>query len=202
MEGAAVIVVLLFVFSIFGSFGSKGYHQPVGQNSPSNISKPGQIIGEPDASYYAIDPHQAHRSIVIFVKKYRSADEAKQITDSIMTHSQKFDVNPKIVAALMSRESRFNPRAVSSSNAKGLGQLLPSTAKSLKVTDPFDIDQNSRGTVRYVRYLIDVWRDNPQKVSYALASYLEGHNAIRRNGGFKPATKRYVSDILKVYKTI
>lgn len=106
-------------------------------------------------------------------------------------------MNPKLVAALMTRESKFNPRARSSSGAIGLGQLLPSTAKGLNLDDPYDIDQNAKGTVRYFKSLID--RFNGQ-VSNAIAGYLEGPNAVMRNGGYSDHTRGYVQDILAIYQ--
>jgi soluble lytic murein transglycosylase-like protein len=119
-----------------------------------------------------------------------------------MRHSQAYGVNPKLITALIARESRFNPRAVSSSGALGLGQLLPSTCKSTGVTNAFDIDQNVKGTVRYIKYLLGRFKDYSNQVSFALAGYLEGPNAVARNQGYKPHTKAYIQDIMAVYNKI
>ena len=131
--------------------------------------------------------------------KYRSTDEAMTITDSIMRHSRTYNLNPKLVTALIARESKFNPRALSSSGAVGLGQLLPSTARGLDISDPYDIDQNAKGTVRYFKSLVDRFSG---KVSNAIAAYLDGPNAVSRQGGFSAKTKVYVEDILGIYQKI
>jgi soluble lytic murein transglycosylase-like protein len=110
-----------------------------------------------------------------------------------------YNVNPKLVCALIARESAFNPRAVSSSGALGLGQLLPTTATALKIDNAFDPEQNIKGTTRYIRFLLDKWKAHPQQVSLALASYAEGHNALSRNGGYSVKTKGYVEDIINIY---
>ncbi len=121
------------------------------------------------------------------------------ITDSIMRHSQKYNVNPKLVAALMRRESGYNPRAISSAGAVGLGQLMPSTAKSTGVTNPYDIDQDAKGTVRYMKYLLGRFEKYSDQVSFALAGYLEGPNAVARKKGYRRSTAAYVNSIIKIY---
>lgn len=155
-------------------------------------------MAEPLPGFASVDPVLTQGAIQNFVQKYRSHEQAAEITGSIMRHSQAFDMNPKLVAALIARESKFNPRALSSSGAMGLGQLLPSTAKNLGVDDGFDIDQNARGTVRYFKSLIDRFKG---RVSYAVAAYLEGPNAVMSNG-YSAHARTYVEDILQIYQKI
>jgi soluble lytic murein transglycosylase-like protein len=200
MNTTAAAVILLFVISIFSGFGgNKGYKQPAGPVFPvdKTISQPA-MVGEP-APGFAGGGENAKPAIQKHIARYRSPDEAAVIADSIMRHSQTYDLNPKLVAALMARESKFNPHALSSSGAIGLGQLLPSTAKGLNLDDPYDIDQNAKGTVRYIKSLVD--RFNGQ-VSNAIAAYLEGPNAVMRNGGYSDHTRGYVQDILSIYQGI
>lgn len=192
-------VILIFVFSIFSGFGgNKGYKQPSGPVFPvDKANYQTVLVGEP-APGFAGGGENARPAIQKQIAKYRSPDEAAQIADSIMRHAQTYDLNPKLVAALMTRESKFNPHALSSSGAVGLGQLLPSTAKALNVDDPYDIDQNAKGTVRYIKSLVD--RFNGQ-VSNAIAAYLEGPNAVMKNG-YSDHTRSYVQDILTIYQGI
>ncbi len=201
MNTTAVAVVLIFVFSVFSGFGggNHGYKQPSGPVFPvdkGNYSTP--LVGEP-APGFAGAGEDAKPAIKRHIAKYRSPGEAAEIADSIMKHAKTYDMNPKLVAALMTRESKFNPHALSSSGAIGLGQLLPSTAKGLNLDNPYDIDQNAKGTVRYFKSLID--RFNGQ-VSNAIAAYLEGPNAVMRNGGYSDHTRSYVQDILTIYQGI
>ena len=203
MDATAAVVILIFVISIFsGMRSNQGYKPP----SPpptlaptTGVVYPEVTVIEPPANYAAVDPVLTQDAIIKYIQKYRSQDLAVSIAVSIMRHSAAFDVNPKLVAALMARESKFNPRALSSSGAMGLGQLLPSTAKNLGVEDGFDVDQNTYGTVRYLRSLLDRFN---RKVSMAIAAYLEGPNAVTRQGGFSDHTKTYVEDILNIYQKI
>ena len=196
---SAAIVVFVFVISIFTSFGdNKGFHQP----------KIGAKTGKPPA-YNVVNSsvpiryvNNQKRPIANYIAGFRKPAQAVQIAEAIDKHSKSFDVNPKVVAALMRRESGFNPRALSKSGAMGLGQLLPSTAKSLGVTNGYDIDQNARGTVRYVKYLLGRFKNYNDPVKYALAGYLEGPNAVARKKGYKPVTGKYVNDILAIYQKI
>jgi soluble lytic murein transglycosylase-like protein len=203
MDVTTGAIVLIFIISIFSGFGSnKGYKQPTSPKFP--VESTGTInssvsLTEPDPRYAVVDAAATRGAIQNYICKYRSGDESAQIAGCIMKYSQSYDLNPKLAAALIARESKFNPRAVSSSGAIGLGQLLPSTAKGLKIDDPYDIDQNAKGTVRYIKSLIDRFNG---KVSSAIASYLEGPNAVTRNGGYSDHTRSYVEDILTIYQNI
>jgi len=199
MDVTTGAIVLIFVISIFSGMGNnKGYTQPSTPKFP--VAAPTAdidvAITPPPAGFSAVDPVLAPVAIQTYIQKYRSSDLAAEITGSIMKHSQTYDVNPKLVAALIARESKFNPRALSSSGAMGLGQLLPSTAKGLGVTDGFDIDQNAMGTTRYIKSLIDRFSGN---VSAGIAGYLVGPNAVKRDGSITDHTRSYVEDIYKIY---
>lgn len=127
-----------------------------------------------------------------------SVEEADQISEAIMRYSEQYDVNPKIVTAMIFRESAFDPRAVSSSNAQGLAQLLPSTAAYIGISDPFDIDQGVKGAVLYLKMKLDRWTGCPDQIRLALASYAEGPNQVARAGGaYSEKTARYIDDILR-----
>ncbi|MBN3033370.1 MAG: lytic transglycosylase domain-containing protein [Candidatus Saganbacteria bacterium] len=196
MNTTAAAIIFIFVVSIFSGFGNsnKGYQAPARPVFPveqQNVAAP--------PSGFAAAGENSRVEIQRHVAKYRSADEAAQITDSLMRHARTYDLNPKLAAALITRESKFNPNARSSSGAIGLGQILPSTAKGLDIDNPYDIDQNARGTVRYLKSLIDRFKGN---VSSAIAAYLEGPNAVAKNGGYSEHTRSYVQDILAIYQGI
>jgi len=108
----------------------------------------------------------------------------------------RYDIPPILVAAIVEAESEFNPRAVSRRGARGLMQLMPGTASSLRVSDTFDPYENIEGGVRHLRQLMDRYHGN---LPVVLAAYNAGEQAVRVYGGVPPyrETRRYVSRILR-----
>ena len=203
MDATTGIIILLFVVTIFSSFGgNQGYTRPTAP--PPSFSRPALPVSKSniDPTYLAVVGENARSSIQNYICRFRKPGEAVAITNSIMRHSQKYDINPKLIAALMRRESGFNPRATSSAGAMGLGQLMPATCKTTSVTNPYDIDDNARGTVRYMKYLLDRFKKYSDQVSFALAGYLEGPNAVARKQGYKSHTASYIKDIIEIYHKI
>lgn len=210
MDGATTtIIILVFVFSIFGAATDKKNepkNYPVSQevSAPSSTVHTSVEVDIPSELFAAGYVEGLSNKIKDFVSRYGKnvpESDAQQIGESVAKYSQLFDVNPRLVTALIARESRFNKYAISSSGAQGLGQLLPSTSAGLNIADPFDIDENIKGTTRYIKSMLDRF-SGPNKVPYAIAGYFEGPNAVARNGGFKPKSKSYVEDILTIYKKI
>ena len=108
------------------------------------------------------------------------------------------DVN--LVRALIRVESNFNSKAVSRKGAMGLMQLMPSTARQLKVTNPFDPDQNVDAGVRHLKKLLQDFNGN---VKLSLAAYNAGAGAVHRNAGIPnfAETRNYVSRITSLYNS-
>lgn len=132
-----------------------------------------------------------------------SSIDARLISEEIVTQGHLFHVDPKFAAAIISAESGFNKTANSPSGAKGLGQLMGSTYRNLGVTNPFDIQENVRATLQYLRDLISIWDGHSLQLSYAIAAYLRGPEAVKRSGGkFSHFTLTYLNIILKKYHAI
>lgn len=113
----------------------------------------------------------------------------------IVEHARRHDVRPDLVRAVIQVESAFNPAAVSPKGAMGLMQLMPSTARSLGVGNPFDPRQNVGAGVAYLRQLLDRY-DNDERL--ALAAYNAGPGAVDRYGQAVPPyreTRDYVARI-------
>jgi len=105
-----------------------------------------------------------------------------------------FDLDPDLFERLVTAESGGNARAVSKAGAMGLTQLMPATAKSLGVTDPFDPQQNLQAGARYFKGLLERFGDP----KLALAAYNAGPGAVKRYGGVPPfeETQAYVEKVL------
>jgi hypothetical protein len=110
--------------------------------------------------------------------------------------ADRYGVSEALIAAVIEAESQFNPRAVSRRGAQGLMQLMPDTAASLGVEDPFSPRENIHGGVRHLRSLMDRFDNN---VPLALAAYNAGHVAVVHHRGIPPypQTRAYVNRILR-----
>lgn len=111
-----------------------------------------------------------------------------------------YGVDKSLVKAVIHAESGYDPNAVSAKGASGLMQLMPSTAKSLKVVNSFDPAENIRGGVRYLRFLLDTFRGDE---SLALAAYNAGLSRVAQYGGVPPysETRNYVARVLQYRKS-
>lgn len=118
--------------------------------------------------------------------------------DPLIEHySDKYGVDPVFVRAVIQVESDFNPNCVSHKGARGLMQLMPATAKRYGVENIHDPEENIRGGVKYLSYLLGLFGDKPR----ALAAYNAGEGAVLKYGGIPPyeETSTYVVRALTVY---
>lgn len=126
-----------------------------------------------------------------------SSDNARAIAYCMLQQAEKHNLDPRLLFAIITQESRFNHRAVSSAGARGLGQLMPGTAAGLGVRDSFDIAQNISGTASYISTQLNTFG----RLSLALAAYNAGPGNVRKFGGIPPfrETQNYVKVIWKHY---
>lgn len=112
--------------------------------------------------------------------------------------SEKHSVDPALIKAVIKAESNFNHQAVSPKGARGLMQLMPATANSLQVHDSFHPEKNIEGGVRYLRYLLNLFRGD---LSLALAAYNAGESAVAKHRGIPPyrETQLYVQRVLHYF---
>ncbi|SHN51784.1 lytic transglycosylase domain-containing protein [Erythrobacter sanguineus] len=108
--------------------------------------------------------------------------------------SQRFDLSPSLLEAVVWQESRWRENAVSPAGARGLAQLMPGTARYLGV-DPSDPFQNLEGGARYLREQLDRFDGDLEK---ALAAYNAGPGRVERAGGIPNIreTQNYVASIM------
>ncbi|WP_386679899.1 lytic transglycosylase domain-containing protein [Loktanella sp. R86503] len=107
-------------------------------------------------------------------------------------------VSPALVLALISVESAGNAQAVSGAGAQGLMQLMPDTAARFNVTDSLSPEQNIRGGVAYLDWLMNKFEGDPILV---LAGYNAGEGSVRDNNGVPPfaETRGYVPKVLAAF---
>lgn len=140
-------------------------------------------------------------------------DEMKRINDSVRAaffaeeipfgeliweKSQKYDVDPALVAAVIEQESRFKPRAKSHVGARGLMQLMPRTGRWMGAKNLYDPEQNIDAGVKYIAYLDKRFKGDTKKI---IAAYNGGEGNVMRYRGIPPfrETRTYVKKVMKNY---
>ena len=109
--------------------------------------------------------------------------------------AKEHNVDPKIIKAIIERESGFDPNAISKQGAIGLMQLMPGTAREAGVKNIFDPIENIRGGTKYFSSLLNRYHGN---VVFALSAYNSGPNNVDKYKGVPPfeETRKYVTDIM------
>jgi soluble lytic murein transglycosylase-like protein len=120
------------------------------------------------------------------------------VESAIEQAAARHNVDPNLVRAVVKVESNFNPNAVSRKGAMGLMQLMPSTARLLKVKNPFDPEQNVDAGVRHLKQLLESYGGD---IKLTLAAYNAGAGAVARSSGIPhfAETQNYVRRITNLY---
>lgn len=144
-----------------------------------------------EVNTYLGDETQKHQAL-------NRAFTQQDIDAAIDQAAARHNVDPSLVRSVVKVESNFNPNAVSRKGAMGLMQLMPSTARSLNVSNPFDPAQNVDAGVRHLRRLLDNYGGN---VQLSLAAYNAGSGAVARSAGVPRfrETQNYVRRITNLY---
>jgi soluble lytic murein transglycosylase-like protein len=122
--------------------------------------------------------------------------------DIIRAAGERYGVDPDLIHCVIAVESNFNPKAISYRNARGLMQLLPSTAARMGVKNVFDPKENVDGGTRYLREMLARYHND---VTLALAAYNAGPEKVQRYGNRVPPyqeTQNYVRTIARGYARI
>jgi len=158
---------------------------------PARADAPPSAAERYAAVLRTINPHlQAHQSLAF--------------ARSILATAERNDLNPELLTALVTVESGWRPNAVSWAGARGLGQLMPSTARNLHV-NASDPAQNLHGAGQYLRAMLDRFADRGRDaLRYAIGAYNAGPKAVEKYHGIPPytETRNYVRKVLSMWRVL
>jgi soluble lytic murein transglycosylase-like protein len=128
-----------------------------------------------------------------------SASNEESFGPLIASTAGRYGLETALVKAVVKVESAFYPKALSNSGAMGLMQLMPATARSLGVADPWDPTANVDGGCRYLRAMLERFDGD---LRLALAAYNAGPRSVEYYGAVPPypETQRYVVLVLENYR--
>lgn len=150
-------------------------------------------------SYVPVNPVQVLSPAHYDLKSRRLDTRESEFDQDIFELADAFHQDRALIKAIVQVESSFNPRALSPKGAQGLMQLMPATAKSYQVSNPFNAHDNLRGGIAF---FADLMRRYENDVRLALAAYNAGETAVAKYKGIPPfpETQAYVKYVLQLHR--
>ena len=129
--------------------------------------------------------------------------QSRDLAGRLLRNASHWRIDPNLLAALVSVESRWHTHARSRVGAYGLGQLMPGTAAALHVNS-HNAGENLAGSARYLSGLLDRFSKKSNQYALACAAYNAGPQAVVRFGGIPPyaETQHYVVRVLRAMHSI
>lgn len=148
--------------------------------------------------FFGHDSTQSANAKIVAANSRGHQASQDEIDQAIVMSAARHNVDANLVRAVVKVESNFNSNAVSRKGAMGLMQLMPSTARSLNVQNPFDPAQNVDAGVRHLKQLLENYGGD---VKLTLAAYNAGSGAVARSAGIPrfAETQNYVRRITTLY---
>jgi membrane-bound lytic murein transglycosylase B len=150
------------------------------------------------SEYFVHDSFRSANAKIMAANARGHQASQDEIDQAITMAAARHNVDPNLVRAVIKVESNFNSNAVSRKGAMGLMQLMPATARSLNVQNPFDAEQNVDAGVRHLKHLLENYGGD---VDLTLAAYNAGSGAVARSAGVPryAETQNYVRRITNLY---
>jgi soluble lytic murein transglycosylase-like protein len=154
-------------------------------------------------AFAAQTAHPDVATVIRSVNPHLTQAASQAYARSVLASAQRAHIDPRLLVAIVTVESHWSADAVSRVGARGLGQLMPHTARDLNV-NPFDWSQNLRGTATYLHALVNRFAGWHDGFRLAIAGYNAGPNAVKRFGGVPPfgETQHYVVKVLRVWQDL
>jgi soluble lytic murein transglycosylase len=161
-------------------------------------------IDDNGVMHFTNTPTSNQHEYKVYIKERTSVSNRFQATDKydklISNASAEFNLDSRLLKAMIKAESDFDPRAISTKGAMGLMQIMPENFKMLNLENPFDPWQNIRAGAQYFKKLYKRFNG---KLALSLAAYNAGPTAVDRYKSIPPyqETEEYVRRVLRYYRT-
>ncbi|HEY0393023.1 MAG TPA: lytic transglycosylase domain-containing protein [Candidatus Elarobacter sp.] len=164
-------------------------------------------LGAAPASAQTVSPasvtEATYAAVLRTINPKLPLDKARAYARSVMADAWRTKLDPRFIMSIVTVESRWRANALSHSGARGLGQLMPATARTLGV-NAWNAADNLRGTSSYLKSLMNHFAGKPNAVKLTIAGYNAGPRAVERYHGVPPyaETQHYVVKVLRVWKQL
>ena len=127
--------------------------------------------------------------------------QARIYQKPIQIYSRIYGVDEELIHAIVRQESCFNEGAHSRVGAIGLMQLMPQTALSLRINDPWNPEHNIQGGIKYIAKMLKKFNGKPK---LAIAAYNAGPGNVNKYKGIPPfkETRKYVKKVFAEYQRL